>query len=463
MNVKQLKPAASTASNDRSLPCNVEAEKKVLGALIRAAEEQVFRVRDFLRPDHFYMPSHQIIYQKIMEIVDKGGRVDLVVLADGLQRDGDLETVGGPFYLADLPLSVATSVNASYHAQLVVEKAERRRIIRMCSEILAEAHDAELSDLIARMQMNAMELSTVESVSGPRKLGDVMPEVLISIQDKMARIAEGKPHKKYSTGLMDLDRLIGGFNPGEVVVIGARPSDGKTSLGANLARNLSQYGTVVIFSLEQPMLELGERFITSESMISIDSQHGPYSQAEAQQIISTANKMKDWPIYVDDKPSLSIEQIISRTHRIGVEAPPVVMVVIDYLLLVGSSPNMRSDERRQQWDYAMKRSKVLAKDQKCVVVMLQQLRRDAEKERRPRLSDLKETGASEEDADIVILIHRPTETKKNDIGERFLLVEKHRNGKTGEVSVLFRPDLTRFDNMAQDHAGHYLDDDQVPF
>jgi len=433
---------------EQLLPCNLDAEKKVLGAMIRD-RKAIPRARDILTPADFYQPSHQILYETMLAIDRSGRPVDLLILADALQLKGQITEAGGPLYLAELVNCVATSVNVQYHAGIVRDKAIRRRLIRNTQQLAADAPLEDLEVLQNRAYRQALALLPPDAKTGLRPIREFLQPCLDKTQERIAHAQQGRRGlKDIQTGLIDLDRFTGGWDRGELIVLGARPSEGKTSLACRIAEGVAERGgTVLFFSLETKAMGIVERLLHGRARFPLSASNtGAITGGDAGKLLEAAAWFDSLKIYIDDSRGLTPEQISARAERVKFEAGPLDLVIIDYLQLMNVPPDIRRCGLREAVTFLTNQCQILPERLDCPLLLLSQLTRDCEREnRRPRLDDLRESGAIEQDASQVWLIHRPEGIGKADPGIREIIVAKNKTGPTGQVHLQYGPVFMRFE------------------
>lgn len=451
-----------------SLPCNIEAEKKTLGAMIRDPEA-IIRVRDILQPHDFHQPSHQIIYQSILDITNRGSSVDLMILHDDLERKKQVDHAGGLLYLTEIVHGVATSVNIEYHAAIVLEKSQRRQLIRHCSEITekAQAGEEDVESLTSLLQDRLQKISARQS--GPQSLNQLLGDVLTDTRQRIEDAWEGRPPRRFlSTGFHDLDRLTGGIDQGEMVILAAQPSLGKTALACSIALNVAQSGPVVFFSLETDAPDILRRMIAIQAGFSFhDLSEGRAPANALTTLEKTAATLQSLPIYIDDSRGISPDQIYARSEKIKMQAKGLKLVIVDYLQLM-NIPYLKGLKKYEQVTELSHQCQILPGKLKCPLLLLSQLSRESAKESRaPRMSDLRDSGAIEQDAHQIWFISLPKDEDKALPGPRNLIVEKNKKGPTGLIQLQFTPEHFAFHNLDRygepDYFNHREEDAYVPF
>ncbi|HVB26452.1 MAG TPA: replicative DNA helicase [Mycobacteriales bacterium] len=439
---------------DRTPPQDIVAEQCVLGGML-LSKDAIADVVETLRPGDFYRPAHQTVYEAILDIYGRGEPADAVTVGGELTRAGELARVGGAPYLASLVGGVPTAANAGYYARIVRERAILRRLVEAGTRIVQLGYGAanglggDVDDVVDRAQAAVYDVTERRTSEDYRRLGEVLPATL----DEIDAIAShngalvGVP-----TGFKDLDELTNGLHPGQLVVVAARPAVGKSTLALDFARSASIKHdlTSVVFSLEMSRSEITMRLLAAEARVPLHHMRsGNLSEDDWARLARRMGEVADAPLYIDDSPNLTMMEIRAKARRLK-QRHDLRLVVVDYLQLM-SSP--RRVENRQQEVAEMSRSlKLLAKELDVPVVALSQLNRSSEQrsDKRPQLSDLRESGAIEQDSDVVILLHREDlyERESPRAGEADLIVAKHRNGPTSNLVVAFQGHYSRFVDMA---------------
>jgi replicative DNA helicase len=453
-------PAAARVNSellDRLPPHNLEAEKGVLGSLLldpQLCDEIVMVVR----PEDFYSDANEKIYRQILAIHEQGKKVDALLLVERLKQAGQLDDVGGLAYLYEIT-QVPTAANAVYYARIVADKATLRSLIHASTEILREAYDPldEPRQLLSRAEEKIFAIHDQRGAGELLRMEDVLVEAFDHIDKRLEHgRATGVP-----THFNDLDELTGGLHESELVILAARPSMGKTAFATNIAENvaLKERKPVLFISLEMARLELAQRMLCSHGRIdSRKFRSGFISAAERGQLVSASAELSQAPIFIDDSPMRSVTEIAATGRRLK-RRGGLALIIIDYLQLI--EPDNPKDPRQEQVAKIARRLKGIARELKVPVLCLAQLNRQAEmtRENRPRLSHLRESGAIEQDADVVMFVHReeyyasreelePGGGKEHLKGVGEIIVAKQRNGPIGEVKLRWEDKFTRFDNLA---------------
>lgn len=430
-------------------PQSLDAERSVLGSILLASEA-IDDVEPILQPDHFYSDAHRTTFEILTAMRQAGDKIDAVTVAEKLQAAGKFEDVGGVEFLEELLRTVPHAAHADYYAKTVRDKWCLRQIIYGCSQALRDAYDdsgKEAADILAVAER---ELSQVNEQITNASSSSSLQDLLFDVFDEYRTGKE--PGIK--TGFQDLDRLIHGLRPKELTVIAARPSVGKTSFVCNVAVNVAKTGAAVLFfSLEQGDRELGERMLSAESGLSLHAMRGGEAIRDGKKqdaLMLASQRLGGLPISVTDASGLTVSKIAAIT-RIHKRRHDIKLVVVDYLQLI--EPDNRREPREQQVSAMSRQLKGLAKDTNIAVVMLAQLNREIEartgKSRKPRLSDLRESGSIEQDADTVLFLYRPSmHDEEADLSEAWLYLAKQRNGPTGDVRLAWFAEIMKFENAA---------------
>ncbi len=432
----------------RAVPANIEAEEAVLGSLI-ISPGAVHDVVPLLSPEDFYSDRNRWIYEAVLKLHRRNQPPDLITLSAELEQSGRLGEVGGPAYLTSLVNSVPTAVHAEYYANLVAQAAVRRRLLRAATQIASLAYEEadDARELVDRAEQLIFAIAERGTRRDLRRINEVLDEVLERLEK--LRLMEEEVYG-VPTGFRDLDELLGGLQKSDLVILAGRPSMGKTSLALSIARNAAMKGKkVAVFSLEMSAEQLVHRLLAAESGVeSRKIVRGRVSDEEFEKLVITAGELGDVYMYIDDTPSLSVMSLRSKARRIYSEYG-LDLVVIDYLQLMQG--DYRAENRVQEISYISRALKGLAREMNVPVLALSQLSRAVEsrQDKHPMLSDLRESGSIEQDADVVIFIYRDEvyneETEQKNIAE--LIVAKHRNGPVGRVSLFFNENLTSFGNL----------------
>lgn len=444
-------------------PQNVEAEQSVLGGIL-LDPRAIDRAVEILGPEDFYREAHKKIFRAMLALSQRGEPVDVVTLANELAVSGCLEEVGGAAYLAELAEKVPTAANLAYYARIVREKAVLRDVIETATELAARAYEmrsGEVDEFLDHVEHRIFEISERRVRPQFATMNDLMFTAVHTVESLYERrgLITGVP-----TGFTDLDRLTSGLQPSDLVIVAARPSMGKTAFALNVAVNAAQQGGVgvAIFSLEMSKQQLSLRMLCAEA--SVDSQQlrtGFLSAQDFPRIIGAADRLSRLPIYVDDTPGLSVLELRAKARRLKREQEAKLgLVIVDYLQLMRSHERM--DNREQEISSISRSLKALAKELDVPVVALSQLNRQVESrsDRRPVMADLRESGAIEQDADVILFLFRPYVYDKNaDEHEAEVIIGKQRNGPVDVVKLTYLPEYTRFENRTEMEVAIPVDDE----
>jgi replicative DNA helicase len=442
---------------DRLPPHNAEAERGVIGGVLRD-NVALHTVQLIVRPENFYFDAHQKIFQAIRELSEEGQPIDLVLLHDRLRKNKQLEDVGGAAYLAELWESVPTGANAEYHAKLVRDAAMIRNLIHTGNEILRDAYDRTESadEMVAQAERKILEIARAGLIGDTKTLNEVVKEAFHRIDARAGK--ESLALSGIPTGYVNLDNITAGLQNSELVIIAARPSVGKTAFALNLTRHviIEEQLPVLFVSLEMARVELAERLLACEARVdSHKIRKGHLGSDDIQKLMEAGGVLSKTRLYIDDTPARSMLQIAATARRLMKKEEKnggLRMIVIDYLQLI--EPENRRDPRQEQVAQISRRLKILARDLKIPVVALAQVNRASEdrQDHTPRLSDLRESGSIEQDADTVMILHRPGrfggEDKEDNILE--VHVAKQRNGPTGEITLTYLKQYMRYENYIPD-------------
>ena len=431
-------------------PQDIVAEQSVLGAML-LSKDAVADVIEGLREIDFYKPAHAKIFGAILDIYGKGEPADAITVANYLGKQGSLSNVGGAAYLHTLVASVPTAANASYYARIVTERSILRRLVDAGTRIaqMGYAGDAEVDSLVDRAQAEIYDVTSLRTSEDYMPLSDIMPGTLAEIEAIEGRGGQlvGVP-----TGFQQLDDITHGLHAGQLIIVAARPAIGKSTLGLDLARAASIKNNMAsaIFSLEMGRNEIVMRLLSAEAQVSLGNMRaGTLSDADWGRLANKMGQVNEAPLFIDDSPNMTMMEIRAKARRLK-QQYDLKLLVIDYLQLMSSG---RKVESRQVEVSEFSRSlKLLAKELEIPVIAISQLNRGAEQrqDKRPMLSDLRESGSLEQDADMVILLHREDAYERDSprAGEADFILAKHRNGPTGTVTVAFQGHYSRFVDMA---------------
>lgn len=440
---------------DKLPPQNLEAEQSVLGAII-FDNDALPKAVEILTPDDFYKESHRRLYHAMLELFDRNEPVDIITLSDYLRKNNDLESVGGIAYLSSLANSIPTSANVRYHAKIIREKALLRSLIQTATHITSRVYEDsldadEMVDYAEKMIFDIAEKRIETSFATMDSVIKDSIRMIEQLYDKKEAITG------VSSGFKDLDDITSGFQPGELIIIGGRPGMGKTAFALNIAQHVGVElkEPVAVFSLEMSKEQLALRMLCSEGMVDASRvRKGFLAKQDWPKLTSAAGRLADAPIFIDDSSAITVLEVRAKARRLKREHRGISLVVVDYLQLMRSRGNF---ERREQEISDISRSlKALAKELKVPVIALSQLNRAVEQrgEKKPTLADLRESGAIEQDADVIIFLYRDELYNKNthNKGRAEVNVAKQRNGPTGLINLTFLADKTRFVDFTDSHS-----------
>ena len=439
----------------RILPHDLVAEQSVLGAVF-ISPETMASLADELVPDDFYKPANKIVFKTMLSLLEKGEPIDATTMVSALTNQGDISNIGGINYVVELVNSTPTSKNVEYYAKLVKEKATLRKFIADLSDSLSSAYqgDVSIGDIIAKTEKSLLDISNQNAGTGFRNVADIL--------DTHMQIVETRSQTDgfvtgLSTGFVGLDKITTGLHEGNLIILAARPAMGKTALALNIAKHVAtmERKPAVIFSLEMGAEELIERMVASEGMIpGYHLKTGNLSTDEWKRLVHAQSNLYDVPIFVDDTAGIRISEIRSKARKLSQEMGGLGIIIIDYLQLITGS---KRENRQQIVSEISRELKILAKDLRVPVIALSQLSRSVEQrqDKRPILSDLRESGSIEQDADIVAFLYRDAYYQKehadsqeaNNVTE--LILEKNRHGSLGTVKLYFHKEYTKFSSVEE--------------
>jgi replicative DNA helicase len=454
--------ARRTAQEQRVPPQAVEAERAVLGAMM-LGEEAIAKAVELLDENCFYRDAHRRIYEAVITLFDRSEPADLVTVREALKVAGYLEAAGGEIYLAELLDEVATTANVEYYARIVLESAIKRRLIGALTGVISEAYEAggEAVELLDRAEQEIFRLSERRLRRGARPLEEILHRTFELIDQAHARKGG---LSGVATGFKLLDEKLAGLQPSDLIILAGRPSMGKTAFALNVARNVGVDAgvSVAFFSLEMSAHQLAQRMLCSEARLDFHAvRTGRLPKTDYQKLSMCVGRLAEAPILIDDSPSLSVLEFRAKARRLKSEHG-IGLIMVDYIQLM-SGP--RAAESRQIEITMISRAlKALAKELDIPVLALSQLSRAVETrggDRRPQLSDLRESGALEQDADVVLFMYREeyySKEKPEAQGRAEVIIGKQRNGPVGTIPLAFHTEYARFDNLAPEAMA-----EKVPF
>jgi replicative DNA helicase len=431
-------------------PQDLEAERSVLGAMLLSAEAMA-DVVEILDAEDFYRSAHGKIYSAVRALFGHGEPVDVITAVDALRRASLLDEVGGALYLRDLVDEVPTPASAPHYAKIVADAALRRRLIGAAADIMDVAYaGSDEADAIAdTAEQRIYDVARREDTEDAAAIGDLVNDAMSELEAIQNRESA---YTGLATGFRDLDDLTSGLQPGNLVIIAARPGIGKSSLAMNIARNVAvQHEPVAMFSLEMSRYEIGMRLLCAEARVPWDRiRNKRVGPDDWTRVVSAGETLHDAPLSIVDAGNVNIVDIRAKARRLKTGREGLSLIIVDYLQLMTGPLTRRQDNRQQEVAEISRSLKLLAKELKVPILALSQLNRnpEARADKRPQLSDLRESGSLEQDSDVVMFIHRDDadpEKKR----EAELIIAKHRNGPTGSIRLSFEPSLTQFRNAAR--------------
>lgn len=446
-------------------PQAIDLEEVVLGAMM-IDKKGVDEVIDILSPEAFYKEAHKHIFEAIFKLFENSEPIDLLTVSSQLKKDAKLESIGGDFYLISLTQRVSSSAHIEFHARIILQKFIQRSLIKISNEIIEEAYDEtkDVFDLLDNAEAKLYEVTQ----GNVKKSTETAQSLVIQAKKKIEEISNKEGLSGIPTGFTKLDKLTSGWQPSDLIIVAARPGMGKTALTLTMARNIAVNSNIPVafFSLEMSSVQLITRLISSETGLSSEKlRTGKLEKHEWEQLNVKVKTLEKAPLFIDDTPSLSIFDLRAKARRLASQYG-IKMIMIDYLQLMTAGGSQKGGNREQEISMISRNLKALAKELNVPVIALSQLSRAVETRggsKRPLLSDLRESGAIEQDADIVSFIYRPEyykidewddEERSPTEGQGEFIVAKHRNGGLDNIRLKFIGHLGKFDN---------LDDFDTPF
>ncbi len=467
---KKLSLVTSQALN-KLQPQARDLEEAVLGALMlekHAAE----KVASYLKKEAFYLDSHQMIYESILQLFMEGNPVDILTVTEQLRKNGNLDTVGGAFYITSLTNRVSSAANIEYHAHIVIQKSIQRQLISVAG-IIGEKAFEETADAFELLDESEKKLFEIKNDSMTKNYDTVTDLIAKAIKDIEESKADKDGLSGIATGFTELDRMTSGWQKSDLIILAARPGMGKTAFVLSIARNAAviDHKNIALFSLEMSSIQLVKRLISSEAELSSEKiRSGKLEEHEWQQLHTKISTIEDAGIFIDDTPALSVLELKAKARRLKRQRN-IDMIIIDYLQLMraddGNSKKMTGN-REQEISYISRSLKSLAKELDIPIIALAQLSRAVEQrqDKRPMLSDLRESGSIEQDADLVTFIYRPEyygitqdEEGNDNEGLTELIIRKHRNGSPGTVNLKFVRHFGKFTDWGYSNYGNETFDD----
>ena len=453
---------------DRNPPFSLEAEAGVLGSIV-LNPDVCDDVALILRVEDFYDDANRKLYEHMRQMHDAGSKIDSTLLVERLKTSGDYERIGGAGYLAKIYQSVPNYAHATYYAEIVRQKSTVRSLIDASTEILRDAYEEtdDAQQMLSRAEQKIFSILDSRVTSAVASISDVLHEAIDRLD---ARMKGEHTLGGAETGFAELDALTGGLHNSELVILAARPSMGKTAFAMNIAENVAtkQLSPTLFVSLEMSSIELADRLLCSAARVNGHRlRNGTISNDDRRRLIEMASEISRAPFYVDDSPSRTVTEIAAAARRIQRRDGHLGLIVIDYLQLI--EPDNSRDPRQEQVARIARRLKGLARELQVPVLCLAQLNRQAEDNRdhRPRLSHLRESGAIEQDADVVMFVHREEYFRRGDeqeevAGQAEIIISKQRNGPVGEVELIWQKEFTRFEDRAPERLQVFDDFNQEP-
>lgn len=437
----------------RALPQDVMSEKAVLGSVF-IAPDKLLTAAELVQPNDFYYPANQTIFKAMIELSDKGQAIDPLTIRNLLDSRGEFEPAGGMAYLTELVTAVPTSANIEYYAKNVADKATARSVISNLTDSIAAVYnsESEIDEIISKTEQSLINASSSRNKSSFKHIYDVIETAQVKIEERasMSSDVTGTP-----TGFHDFDKITTGLHEDNLIILAARPAMGKTAFALNIAQHVAVKSkkAVAVFSLEMGSESLVERMLAAEgNVMSYHIRTGKLSENEWQRLIYAQAQLAEARIYIDDTPGIRATEIRSRARKLAQETGGLGLIVIDYLqLITGNNPK----NRQQEVSEISRQLKILAKELNVPVIALSQLSRNVEQrqDKRPVLSDLRESGSIEQDADIVAFLYREAYYDKSDDGPENnkveLILEKNRHGSLGTVRLFFHKKYTKFTNVEE--------------
>ena len=443
----------------RVQPQDLIAEQSVLGSVF-ISPEKLIAVREYIDPEDFYKYAHRVIFKAMISLGDQNDAIDATTVRAILDNQGDLQNIGGISYLVELVNSVPTSANAEYYAKIVAEKAMLRRIISRLTEAVNQAYEGAINseDIISGAEKALIDVNERSNRSGFRKISDVLA---VNYENLEVRSQQTTDVTGLATGFRDLDKITTGLHPDQLIILAARPAVGKTAFVLNIAQNVGtkMNRPVAIFSLEMGAESLVDRMLASEGMVDAHNlRTGQLTEQDWHNITLAQGTLADAPIYIDDTPGIKVTEIRARARKLDQELEKGLgLIVIDYLQLITGT---RPENRQQEVSDISRQLKILAKELGVPVIALSQLSRGVEQrqDKRPVLSDIRESGSIEQDADIVAFLYREDYYDRGDKDEGQeqlvdntieVILEKNRAGARGTVKLMFQKEYNKFSSIAQ--------------
>ncbi|MBP3391403.1 MAG: replicative DNA helicase [Clostridia bacterium] len=431
-------------------PQNIEAERSLLGAIL-TDQSVILDVMASVNAEDFYRKDHQLIFEAMVKLSGKNQPIDMITVSDYLTSTGSISGAGGVDYIVSLTEDVPLASNAVQYAQIVSEKALQRRLIQASSEIAKMAYEPEgdVPNVLEEAEKKIFNLVQKRNNKSYSRIGELLPGIF----DELTELSLNGSLPGIPTGFIDLDKLLAGLHNSDLILVAARPGMGKTALMLNLATNVAKKNyPVAVFNLEMSSEQLAKRILSSESQIGGEKiKTGQFEEMDWTRLAETLERFESIPLYIDDSTDVTIASIRAKCRKLKLEKD-IKLIIIDYLQLMSSGG--KSDNRTTEIAEISRALKIMAKELNVPVIVGSQLSREVEKraDKRPQLSDLRESGAIEQDADIVMFIYRDVVYNKDKLDERMhniaeLIIGKHRNGSTGTINLIFDGSHASFKNV----------------
>ena len=460
-NVDQYGEKASVFSLQKGKlpPQAVDLEEVVLGAMM-IDKKGVDEVIDILQPEAFYKESHQLIFNSIISLFEKQEPIDIKTVSFQLKKDGNLNTVGGDYYLIELSQKVSSSAHIEFHSRIILQKFIQRKLISISNEIIEDSYDetSDVFDLLDKAESRIYDISQRNLKKNTQSAEDLV----LAAKKKIEEISKKEGLSGIASGFGEIDRLTSGWQPSDLIIVAARPGMGKTAFTLSMARNISVENNIPVafFSLEMSAIQLITRLISSETGLNSEKlRTGKLEKFEWELLNVKVTNLENAPLYIDDTPSLSIFELRAKARRLSSQFG-IKLIVVDYLQLMTLGSSQKSGNREQEISTISRNLKALAKELDIPIIALSQLSRAVELRggtKRPILSDLRESGAIEQDADIVSFLYRPEyykidewddEERSPALGQAEFIVAKHRNGGLSSIKLKFINSLGKFENLS---------------
>tara|TARA_E500000178_G_scaffold338860_1_gene379662 strand:+ start:129 stop:1646 length:1518 start_codon:yes stop_codon:yes gene_type:complete len=461
INVDQYGEKASVFSLQKGKlpPQAVDLEEVVLGAMM-IDKKGVDEVIDILQPEAFYKESHQLIFNAIISLFEKQEPIDIKTVSFQLKKDGNLNSVGGDYYLIELSQKVSSSAHIEFHSRIILQKFIQRKLISISNDIIEESYDetSDVFDLLDKAESKIYDISQRNLKKNTQSAEDLV----LAAKKKIEEISKKEGLSGIASGFGEIDRLTSGWQPSDLIIVAARPGMGKTAFTLSMARNISVENNmpVAFFSLEMSAIQLITRLISSETGLNSEKlRTGKLEKFEWELLNVKVTNLENAPLYIDDTPSLSIFELRAKARRLSSQFG-IKLIVVDYLQLMTLGSSQKSGNREQEISTISRNLKALAKELDIPIIALSQLSRAVELRggtKRPILSDLRESGAIEQDADIVSFLYRPEyykidewddEERSPALGQAEFIVAKHRNGGLSSIKLKFINSLGKFENLS---------------